>query len=246
MGGGQCGDLRLGSLDSLGLPCSLGVLRGHLGGGELGAAAGDGSVPRQPGVVVQARGLLVEVGGAGVVVLLSGPARLVGQQVRAQPAERAHGRIVGVDVVAGADECAQPGPADLCLRVPLLLQLPCPHDEFGQCLGGVGRGAGGGCGDGGGRGHLVEAAGAQGQFQRVEERGAVEAGPAAVGVGRGSVAGVEAGGEVVGAAPHLGAQGGHRPGAARVSGGGQVAVAEQLDALQQDLHAGEEVRLVQR
>ena len=60
--------------------------------------------------------------------------------------------------------------------------------------------AGGGRGDrDGGRGRVVEAAGTQGQFQCVQEWRTVEAGAAAVGVRRGAVAGVEAGGEVVGA-----------------------------------------------
>ena len=237
VGGDQRGGLRLGS---------VGALRGNLGGGEQGAGTGERRVTRLPGVVVQGRGLLVEGGGVGELVLLARPVRLFGQQVRAQLHERAHGRIVGVGVVAGGHERAQPRPAGMCVRVPLLVQRPGLEDEFGQRVGDGGGRTGGGRGNRGGRGHVVEAAGAQGQFQRVQERGTVEAGPAAVGVGRGSVAGVEAGGEVVGAAAHLGAQAGHRPGAARVSGGGQFAVAEELDALEEDLHAGEEAEQVQR
>ncbi|MDH6582984.1 hypothetical protein M2161_002090 [Streptomyces sp. SAI-133] len=197
-------------------------------------------------VVVEGRGLLVEGGGVGEPVVVAGPARLVGQQVRAQPDQRADGGVVGVGVVAGGDERAQLGEAGLGVRVPLLVRLPCPEDQFGQDRRDGGGRAGGRCGDRGGRGDIVEAAGAQGQFQRVEERSPVEAGPAAVAVGGGPVAGVEAGGEVVRAAPHLGVQAGHRPGAAGPSGGGQFTVAEVLDALEEHVHAGEEVELVQR
>ncbi len=149
-------------------------------------------------------------------------------------------------VVAGGETGAQLRPAGPRVRVPLFLQCPCAGDQFGQCLGDRGHRTGGGDGDRRGRGHVVEAAGAQGQFQRLQQRGAAEAGAAALPVGRGAVAGVEAGGQVVGAAVHLGTQAGHRPGAARVAGGGQIAVAELLDALEEDLDAVEEVEEFQR
>lgn len=185
-------------------------------------------------------------GGLGELVLLAGPVRVVGQQVRAQQHQRAHSVVVGVDVVAGRDERAHTRPHQPPLRVPLLLQPPCVRDEFGQRLGQGGGRAGGGCGGRGGGGDVVQAAGAQGQLQRLQQRSTLQAGPAALGVRGGAVAGVEAGGEVVGAAARLGAQAGHRPGAARPPGGRQLTVAELLDALQEHLHPGEEVELVQR
>ncbi len=129
----------------------------------------------------------------------------------------------------------------------LVVQRPCLEDHFGDRLGHGGGGTGGGCGnrDVGG-GQVVEAAGAQGQLQRVQERGTFDAGLATVAVGAGSVAGVEARGEVVGTVSHFGAQPGHRPGAARVSGRGQLAVADVLDPPEENIHAGEEVEHLPR